>query len=90
MSSINGVSNSTTVSDLSASKASKPEMVSQDAFLKLLVAQIKHQDPLNPADGTQFLSQLAQFSGLEQLVGIRAELRAVREAAVPAKTETIG
>lgn len=53
----------------------KKDLVSQDAFLQLLVAQIKNQDPLNPADGTQFLSQLAQFSELEQLIGIRNELR---------------
>jgi flagellar basal-body rod modification protein FlgD len=53
----------------------RKDLVSQDAFLQLLVAQIKNQDPLNPADGTQFLSQLAQFSELEQLIGIRNELR---------------
>jgi flagellar basal-body rod modification protein FlgD len=32
---------------------------------------MRNQDPLNPADGTQFLTQLAQFSQLEQLIGIR-------------------
>jgi flagellar basal-body rod modification protein FlgD len=48
--------------------------VSKDAFLQLLVAQLKNQDPLNPTDGTQFLSQLAQFSQLEQLMGIKDEL----------------
>ncbi|GAA1801018.1 hypothetical protein GCM10009682_23370 [Luedemannella flava] len=39
----------------------------QDAFLKLLVAQLKYQDPSNPADGTQFLAQTAQFTQLEKL-----------------------
>jgi flagellar basal-body rod modification protein FlgD len=48
------------------------EAPSKDMFLKLLVAQIKNQDPLNPTDGVQFLSQLAQFSQLEQLVDIRS------------------
>ncbi len=38
----------------------------RDAFLKLLVAQIRHQDPLKPMDDTQFVSQLAQYSSLEQ------------------------
>ena len=39
----------------------------QDAFLKLLVAQLKYQDPSNPADGTQFLAQTAQFTQVEKL-----------------------
>ena len=39
----------------------------KDQFLKLLVAQMKNQDPLNPMDGTQMASQLAQFSTVEQL-----------------------
>ena len=47
---------------------------SKDLFLQLLVAQIKNQDPLNPTDGTQFVSQLAQFSELEQVVAIRGDL----------------
>ncbi len=47
---------------------------STDVFLQLLVAQIKNQDPLNPTDSVQFVSQLAQFSQLEQLIAIRQDL----------------
>jgi flagellar basal-body rod modification protein FlgD len=43
-------------------------------FLNLLVAQIKNQDPLSPTDSTQFVSQLAQISELEQVVGIRTDI----------------
>lgn len=50
------------------------ELGNADTFLKLLVAQMKNQDPMKPQDGTQFLAQLAQFSQLEQLIGIRQEL----------------
>lgn len=49
----------------------------KDTFLTLLVAQIKNQNPLNPADGTEFLSQLAQFTQVEQLISIREELEAL-------------
>lgn len=50
----------------------------KETFLKLLVAQIKNQNPLNPADGTQFVSQLAQFSELEQIMQMRSDLEAIR------------
>lgn len=50
------------------------DLTSEDAFLKLLVSQIQHQDPLNPADGVQFLTQLTGFSQLEQLIQINQEL----------------
>jgi flagellar basal-body rod modification protein FlgD len=60
----------------------------KDTFLKLLVAQIRNQDPLNPADGLQFVTQLAQFSELEQLMQMRQDLEAVRERYVnQAETE---
>jgi len=46
----------------------------KDVFLKLLVEQLKNQDPLAPQDGAQFVAQLAQFNSLEQLTSINAEL----------------
>jgi flagellar basal-body rod modification protein FlgD len=59
----------------SASTASSDSsLADKTTFLQLLVAQIKNQDPTQPMDSTAFLSQLAQFSQLEQLVGIRQDL----------------
>ena len=64
-------------------EANSSSIVDKDDFLKLLVAQIKNQNPLNPADGVEFLTQLAQFSQLEQLINIRTgveDLTATLEA----------
>jgi flagellar basal-body rod modification protein FlgD len=46
----------------------------KDMFLKLLVAQMKNQDPSNPASPDQLAAQLAQFSSLEQLVSMNEKL----------------
>ena len=51
--------------------ASKLDLgVDKVQFLKLLVAQLEHQDPLSPMQGQDFLAQLATFSSLEQLIDI--------------------
>ena len=47
-------------------------------FLQLLVAQMKNQDPLNPADGAQFLAQLAQLQQLEQSLNTGQDISAIR------------
>jgi len=46
----------------------------KEEFISLLVAQLRNQDPLNPMDGTQFLSQLTEINSFEQLLGIRQDL----------------
>ena len=54
---------------------------SQQMFLQLLVAQIKNQDPTSPSDPTQFVTQLAQFSQLEQIIAIRQDADALNASA---------
>ena len=52
----------------------------RDEFLTLLVAQLKHQDPLNPLESHDFTAQMAQFSSLEQLFDVNASLAGIQEA----------
>ncbi|GAA0483308.1 hypothetical protein Ade02nite_65540 [Paractinoplanes deccanensis] len=63
-----------------AAKAGTPEkpksLGDKDTFLKLLVAQLKYQDPSKPADSTQFLAQTAQFTQVEKLGEVADMLKA--------------
>ena len=60
----------------SAYEASKPKEVKandelgKDAFLQLLVTQLKNQDPLDPQDNSSYIAELAQFSSLEQMTNV--------------------
>lgn len=52
------------------SKSTNSDYISQDTFLQLLVTQMQYQDPLDPMDNGEYLSQLAQFSALEQMTEV--------------------
>ncbi len=54
-------------------------IMGKNDFLNLLVAQLKHQDPLNPLEGTEFTAQLAQFTSLEQLNNINSNLESLQD-----------
>jgi flagellar basal-body rod modification protein FlgD len=54
------------------------DKLGRDAFMKLFLAQMNHQDPLNPMDTSQFGSQLAQFSTLEQLYNANENLESIK------------
>jgi len=69
MSTVSSISNGTTTST-----EKNKNVLGKDDFLKMLIAQLKNQDPLNPLDGSQFAAQLAQFSSLEQLQNINTQL----------------
>jgi flagellar basal-body rod modification protein FlgD len=68
-SSVTGVNGGTTVAGTSSN-----QVLTQDDFLQMLIAQLQNQDPLNPLSGTDFAAQLAQFSSLDQLTSINTQL----------------
>ncbi|MGK5172017.1 flagellar hook assembly protein FlgD [Geodermatophilus sp. CPCC 205761] len=51
----------------------RPDQMGKDTFLKLLVAQLRHQDPSNPADSSQMMSQTAVFTQVEKLEAIATQ-----------------
>jgi flagellar basal-body rod modification protein FlgD len=77
-SSVTNSSIAPTVAQPSPALSPASSLGNQQTFLQLLVAQLKYQDPLQPADGTQFVTQLAQFSDLEQQIGSRQDLDAIK------------
>ncbi|MDR2888791.1 MAG: flagellar hook capping protein [Lachnospiraceae bacterium] len=72
-----------------AKSASGNGAMDKDAFLQLLVAQMKYQDPLEPASNTEYISQYATFSELEQMQNMSASLELSRASSLVGKTVTI-
>lgn len=68
-----------TASGSTAASSSVDKLANENTFLQLFTAQLKNQNPLSPADGTQFVSQLAQFSELEQVMNIGQNVSAIRQ-----------
>jgi flagellar basal-body rod modification protein FlgD len=68
----------------STSAVDRPDQMGKDVFLKLLVAQMRYQDPSNPVDSSQMMAQTAtcsQVEKLEQLVNQNASMLVLQESA---------
>ncbi|HEY7839560.1 MAG TPA: flagellar hook capping FlgD N-terminal domain-containing protein [Terriglobales bacterium] len=79
----------TTPTPAPAPSAPSNNVLNPNAFMTLLVAQLKNQDPTQPMDPTQFVGQLVQFNSLEQLININQDLTkpvSTTPAATPAKS----
>ena len=63
-------SNFLSPTNLNQQTSRNSQTLMKDDFLKLLIVQLKNQDPLSPVDDSQFLAQMAQFSALEQMTNI--------------------
>ncbi len=78
---IQTVDSSTAASSAStASSGTGAAAISKDDFLKILVAQLQHQDPLNPTDANEFVSELSQLTQVEMLQNIDADLAKLASA----------
>ncbi|MFD2650917.1 flagellar hook assembly protein FlgD [Brucella rhizosphaerae] len=70
-----GANNATNnTANSSGSNAAAKASVDYNSFLKLLVTQMQNQDPTQPMDATQYVSQLATFSNVEQAVQMNSKL----------------
>jgi flagellar basal-body rod modification protein FlgD len=67
---VNAVFNPPTSTSSSSSSASADNGMGKDTFLKLLMAQMSNQNPMDPTDDKEMLAQLAQFSTLEQMTSM--------------------
>ena len=63
--------------------------VDYQSFLKLLVAQMKNQDPTNPMDSTQYVAQLAAFSQVEQSVQMNSKLEQMMQSSALAQADAL-
>lgn len=74
-----------TQSESSVKKAASKTGMDKDAFLQLLVAQMKYQDPLEPTSNTEFISQYATFSQVEQMQNMAATMELTRASSMVGK-----
>lgn len=74
-----------TAAESSVKKAAPKSGMDKDAFLQLLVAQMKYQDPLEPTSNTEYISQYATFSQVEQIQNMAATMELTRASSMVGK-----
>src|SRR5580700_2752493 len=68
--------------------ASTDPLANESTFLTLLVSQLQNQDPLDPVDSNQFITQLTGYSQLEQLIGIHSDTTSLATGSVASAAAT--
>ncbi len=86
VSSLTGVQSATSGS---SSSTSPPKSVDYNQFLQLLIAQMKNQDPTSPTDMSQYMSQFAQMSSVEQAIQTNAKLDTLLSSSALSQAENL-
>ncbi|MCB1424753.1 MAG: flagellar hook assembly protein FlgD [Brucellaceae bacterium] len=90
MTSVTAVTGNTqAAAESQGSQARASNMVNYDTFLQILVTQMKNQDPTEPMDASQYVSQLASFSNVEQSIQINNKLEVLLAASVVSQVDSI-
>ena len=84
---LTGTAPGQTTTSNTSSQATDP-LANKNVFLQLLVAQLQYQDPENPADGTQFITQLAQFSELSNTTQMAADISSIKSILAAQQSST--
>ncbi len=83
------VTSATSAPPTATKTAASKNDVDYQSFLKLLVAQMKNQDPTNPMDSTQYMAQLAAFSQVEQSVQMNTKLDQMLQSSVLGQADAL-
>lgn len=81
--------NTTVPPGANQTEAKSKTAVDYDSFLKLLIAQMKNQDPTQPMDSTQYVAQLATFSQVEQTVQTNTKLDQILQSSALAQADSL-
>jgi len=88
MSSVSNYNYITEKSTTGTYKSTGDASLGKDEFLKLLVTELKYQNPLDPMDSKEYIAQLAQFSSLEQMQNLNTQMASLSAVNVIGKTAT--